>query len=160
MSDVTTERVRARFFEGGSGVAIVVIPVVAILCAIFYQWIVAKLAPFDIKVEDVYTYVFNLFAIEFAALLSLFALFVCRPTSFLERMKNTHAFASIIASTKITMGVVTAAIAITFVFGILRVAPDKTLTIHSVFFLIWAAFASITTAFYGRTVRLIFLSLH
>jgi hypothetical protein len=160
MSDVATEKVRARFFEGGSGVAVAVIPVVAILCAVFYQWIVAKIAPFDVKIEDVYTYVFNLFAIEFAALLGLFALFVCRPTPFLERMRNTHAFASIIASTKITMGVVTAAIAVTFVFGILRIAPDKTLTVHSALFLVWAAFASITTAFYGRTVRLIFLSLH
>lgn len=160
MSDVTTEKARSRFFEGGSGVAVVVVPVAGILCAIFYKTVAAKVAPLEIKIEDVYTYVFNLFAIEFGALLALFALFVCRPTPFLERIKSTNAFASIVASTKITMIVVTAAIAITFVFGILRLEPEKTLTLHSVLFLIWATFATITTAFYARTVRLIFLALH
>jgi len=160
MSDITTEKARARFFEGGSGIAVVAVPLVAILCAIFYKTIATKVAPLEIKIEDVYVYVFNLFAIEFAALLALFALFVCRPTPFLERIKSTNAFASILSSTRITMGVVTAAIAITFVFGILRLEPEKTLTLHSALFLIWAAFATITTAFYARTVRLIFLALH
>lgn len=160
MSDITTEKVKSRFFEGGNKFALVASPVAFILCVVFYKAVAAKVAPLGIKIEDVYTYVFNLFAIEFGALLALFALFVCRPTPFLERMKSTQVFASIMASTRVTMGIVTAAVAVTFIFGILRLEPEGTLTLHSVLFMVWAALAAITTTFYARTVRLIFLSLH
>ena len=160
MSEVATDRPKSHFFEGGNGIALAVGPVAAVLCAIFYKVVSAKVAPLGIKIEDVYSYVFNLFAIEFGGLLALFALFVCRPTPFLERMKTTNTFAAIIANTKITMTVVTIAIAATFILGILRLAPETVMTLRSALFLVWAAFAFITTVFYGRTVRLIFLSLH
>lgn len=160
MSDATTHNPKSHFLEGGNGLALAVGPLAAILCAIFYKTVAAEVATFGIKIEDVYSYVFNLFAIEFGALLSLFALFVCRPTPFLERMRSTNTFAAIIANTKITMTVVTFAIAATFIFGIFRLQPDTVLSLHSALFLVWAAFAFITTVFYGRTVRLIFLSLH
>lgn len=160
MTDVTTERAKSHFLEGGNGIALATGPLAAILCAVFYNSVSVKIAPLGIKVEDIYSYVFNLFAIEFAALLALFALFVCRPTPFLERMKTTNTFAAIIANTKITMAVVTVAIAATFILGILRLDPDTSMSIKSALFLAWAAFAFIATAFYARTVRLIFLSLH
>src|SRR6185369_5722451 len=93
MSDIATHKPKNGFFEGGNRIALVAIPITAILCAIFYNRIAPEIASIDVKVEDVYTYVFSLFAIEFGALLALFALFVCRPTPFLERMKATHTFA-------------------------------------------------------------------
>jgi hypothetical protein len=155
----TSNREKSRFLEGGNGLALITIPAGVIICAIFYSKIGPIIANFNIKIEDVYSYVFNLFAIEFAALLALFSLLACKPTPFLERIKNTHAFASILHTTRITMYVATFALAVTFVFGIIRLEPEGALTWPSILFLGWAGVAAATTAFFVRTVRLIFTAL-
>ncbi len=153
------DKPRYRFVEGGNTVALIVITVALILCVIFYSKVSGRLSGLGIKVEDVYSYVFNLFAIEFGALLALFSLFACRPTPFLERMKSTHAFTAVMVATKITMAVVTLSIAITFIFGMIRLQPDTTFTWPSVLFMAWAAVSAAATCFFARTVRLIFLTL-
>jgi hypothetical protein len=155
----TTTRPRNRFFEGGNGVALVAIPLALVLCAVFYHKVAAIIGGLGIKIEDIYSYVFNLFAIEFGGLLALFALFVCRPTPFLERIKNTNVFESIVVTTRITMTVATVVIAVTFVFGIIHLAPNDTLSLQSILFLIWTGLALIATLFYATTVRLIFTAL-
>jgi hypothetical protein len=157
---MTTEtKASSRFFEGGNGLAAIGVPVLVVLSLVFYSRVSGYVANLGIKVEDVYAYVFNLFAIEFGALVGLFGLFACKPTPFLERIKNTHAFASIMLTTKITMGIATFAIASTFVLGLLRIEPEHTLTLPSVVFLLWVAVAVAATCFYARTVRLIFSAL-
>src|SRR5260221_14736565 len=104
MSEMTREtKASRRFFEGGNGIAAIGVPVLVVLSLVFYSRVSGYVANLGIKVEDVYAYVFNLFAIEFGALVGLFGLFACKPTPFLERIKNTHAFASIMLTTKITM---------------------------------------------------------
>jgi hypothetical protein len=160
MSEMTGEtKTSSRFFEGGNGLAAIGVPVLALLALIFYNKVSGYVGDLGIKIEDVYAYVFNLFAVEFGALVGLFGLLACKPTPFLERIKNTHAFASIMMTTKITMGIATFAIAATFVLGLLRIEPEHTLTLHSVIFLLWVAVAVATTCFYARTVRLIFSAL-
>lgn len=156
MTDIASTKPKTRFFEGGNVVAVIVIPACVLLCVLFYSKVGAFIASFQIKIEDVYLYVFSLFAVEFGALLALFALFVCKPTAFLERIKGTHVFMSIVATTKITMSVVTVAIVVTFLFGIIRLEPEHSLTLHSWLFLAWATLAAAATAFYARTVGLIF----
>jgi hypothetical protein len=160
MSETTNEtKATSRFFEGGSGLAAIGVPVLGLLSLVFYGKVSGYVASLGIKIEDVYSYVFNLFAIEFGALVGLFGLFACKPTPFLERIKNTHAFASIMMTTKITMGIATFAIAATFVLGLLRIEPEHTLTLSSIVFLIWVAVATAATCFYARTVGLIFSAL-
>jgi hypothetical protein len=159
MSDVTETKPTSRFFEGGNGVAAVGVPVLMVLALVFYGKVSAYVGGLGIKIEDVYSYVFNLFAIEFGALVGLFGLFACKPTPFLERIKNTHAFASIMMTTKITMGIATFAIAATFVLGLLRIEPEHALTLPSIVFLIWVGIAAAATCFYARTVGLIFSAL-
>jgi hypothetical protein len=161
MSNVTNTngRVRYRFVEGGNTIALAAITIALILCVLFYGTVSGRVSALGIKIEDVYSYVFNLFAIGFGSLLALFALFACRPTSFLERMKSTYAFAAIMSATKITMAVIAFSIAVTFVLGVLRLNPDTTLTWRSVLFLVWAAVSAAATCFFARTVRLIFLTL-
>jgi hypothetical protein len=155
----TATKAKSRFFEGGNSIAVIAIPILFILCVAFYRRIGAFFSDFNIRIEDVYLYVFSIFAIEYGALLALFALFACKPTPFLERIKNTQTFASIMTTTKITMAVATAVIAVTFVFGIIRLEPERALTLHSILFLAWAALAAVATCFYARTVRLIFTAL-
>jgi hypothetical protein len=152
-------KAKSRFLEGGNGIAVIAIPVLFILCVVFYRKVGAFFSDFNIKIEDVYLYVFSIFAIEYGALLALFALFTCRPTPFLERIKNTQTFASILMTTKITMAVATVVIAVTFIFGIIRLEPERALTLHSILFLAWVALAAATTCFYARTIRLIFAAL-
>jgi hypothetical protein len=101
----------------------------------------------------------NLFAIEFGALLALFALLACKPTPFLERIKGTQAFSSIMLITKTTMLVATLAIGVTFAFGLIRLAPEHALSWHSILFLAWAGLAALTTCFFASAVRLIFIAL-
>lgn len=160
MTEMTAEvRAKSRFLEGGNGIALIAIPMTILLCVLFYRKVSSFFGEFNIKIEDVYIYVFNVFAIEFGALLALFALFACKPTPFLERIKNTHAFTSIMMTTKITMTIVTALIAVTFVLGLIRLEPARTLHWESILFLAWAALAMVATCFYARTVRLIFSAL-
>jgi hypothetical protein len=159
MTEAVNEKPRYRFVEGGNTIALIVITVALIVCVVFYSKVSERLSGLGIKVEDVYSYVFNLFAIEFGALLALFALFACRPTPFLERMKSTHAFAAVMAATRITMAVVACSIAITFIFGMVRLQPDMTLTWHSGLFLAWTVVSAAATCFFARTVQLIFLTL-
>jgi hypothetical protein len=159
MSDVTNGKIRYRFVEGGNTIALAAITIALILCVLFYSKVSGQLSALGIKIEDVYSYVFNLFAIGFGALLALFALFACRPTPFLERMKSTHAFIAIMSATKITMAVISLSIVVTFIFGIVRLEPDATLTWHSGLFLGWSAVSAAATCFFVRTVRLIFLTL-
>jgi hypothetical protein len=155
----TDSKAHSRFLEDGNGFAAIGVPVLAALSLVFYSKVSGYVANLGIKIEDVYAYVFNLFAIEFGALVGLFGLLACKPTPFLERIKNTQTFASIMMTTKITMGIATFAIASTFVLGLLRIEPEHTLTLHSVIFLLWVAVAAAATCFYARTVRLIFSAL-
>lgn len=160
MSEMVTDtKASSRFFEGGNGLAMVGVPVLAVLSLVFYHRVSGYVAGLGIKIEDVYSYVFNLFAIEFGTLVGLFALLACKPTPFLERIKNTQTFASIMITTKITMGIATFAIAATFILGLLRLEPETALTAPSIVFLLWVAVATATTCFYARTVRLIFAAL-
>src|SRR4051794_24974896 len=159
MTDIAASGPKYSFLEGSNLLAAAAIPVGAILCGVFYDKIAHYIAPLGIKIEDVYIYVFSLFAIEFGALLALFALLACKPTAFLERIKSTRAFAAILVATKITMIVVTLALAVTFVFGLLRLEPEHALALHSYLFIAWAALAALATAFYARTVLLIFTAL-
>jgi hypothetical protein len=160
MFEMTTDsKASSRFFEGSNGVALIGALILAVLSLVFYHRVSAYVAPLGIKVEDVYSYVFNLFAIEFGALVGLFGLLVCKPTPFLERMKNTLTFAALLKMTKTTMVITTFTIAATFVLGLLRIEPEHTLTISSIVFLLWVAVATTATCFYARTVALIFTAL-
>jgi hypothetical protein len=160
MSEMVTDtKASSRFFEGGNGLAMIGVPVFVVLSLVFYHRVSVHVAGLGIKIEDVYSYVFNLFAIEFGTVVGLFALLACKPTPFLERIKNTQTFASIMMTTKITMGIATLAIAATFVLGLLRLEPQDTLTAPSIIFLLWVAIAAAATCFYARTVRLIFSAL-
>jgi hypothetical protein len=160
MSEMATEtKANSKFFEGSNGLAVIGVAVLAVLALVFYGRVSGYVATLGIKIEDVYSYVFNLFAIEFGALVGLFGLLACRPTPFLERMKNTQAFTSLLITTKITMSITTFAIAATFILALLHIEPERTLTAHSIAFLLWGAVATAATCFYARTVRLIFLAL-
>jgi hypothetical protein len=151
--------IKTRFFEGGNVATVILLPVLFILSLVFYPSLEHTIQPLQIKVEDLYTYIFNLFAIELGALLALFALFACKPTPFLERIKNTATFASIVANTKITMLLVVIALVVTLALGLVRFEPDEQITIHSLVFLGWCWLVMATTAIYVRTVRLIFTAL-
>lgn len=159
MTMVTTSPAKTRFFEGGNTATLIVVPIALGAALIFYPKIVTWIAPLQIQSADVYSYVFNLFAIEFGALVGLFALFACKPTPFLERIKNTQTFASIVANTRITMFIATVAIAATFVLGILRIEPEQQLTLHSIIFALWCALSVAVTLVYARTIRLILTAL-
>jgi hypothetical protein len=159
MSTTTSSPGRMRFFEGGNTATVISVPCVFLGALIFYPKVVTWVRPLDIQAADVYSYVFNLFAIEFGALIGLFALFTCKPTAFLERIKNTQTFASIVANTRITMTVATIAIFATFILGILRINPEQQLTIHSVVFVAWIALSVAATLVYVRTIRLILTAL-
>jgi hypothetical protein len=150
---------RTKFFEGSNLGAIFVVPVLLAVSMYFYAKIAAHVQPLGIKIEDVYSYTFNLFAIELGALLTLFALFACRPTPFLERIKNTTIFSSIMANTNIALLIAVAALIFTVVLGLLHLEPDATLTKHSVLFLCWFWTVVATTLVYVRTVRLIMIAL-
>lgn len=150
---------RTRFFEGSNLGVVVVIPVLFILSMYFYHRLGAAVQPLGIKIEDVYTYLFNLFAIELGALLALFALFACRPTPFLERIKNTTTFAAIVSNTNIALLVAVFALVFTLALGLLRLEPDVELTRNSVIFLTWFWVVTAATAIYVRTVRLMMMAL-
>jgi hypothetical protein len=150
---------KTHFFEGGNVATSIAVPTAFACAMIFYGKISAAVIPYDISTGDAYSYAFNLFAIEFGALLSLFGLFACRPTPFLERMKNTATFKAIVANTNITLAITTIAISITFAFAILKIQPEATLTGKSVLYLIWCAVCTATCCVYARTVRLIMTAL-
>jgi hypothetical protein len=150
---------RTRFFEGSNLGTVLLVPILLVLSMYFYGRIVAHVQPLGIKIEDVYTYIFNLFAIELGAMLALFALFACRPTPFLERMKNTTVFSSIVSNTNIALIVAITALVFTLILGLLRLEPDPTLTRNSVIFLCWFWVVMATTTIYVRTVRLMMIAL-
>jgi hypothetical protein len=150
---------RTRFFEGGNLGTVLLVPILLVLSMYFYARIVAVVRPLDIRIEDVYGYVFNLFAVELAAMLALFALFACRPTPFLERMKNTATFSSILSNTKIALLVAVGALVFTLFLGLLRLEPAITLTRSSIIFLCWFWFITATTTIYVRTIRLMMMAL-
>lgn len=150
---------RSHFFEGGNVATIFCVPAAVIGVVVFYSKVGAFVRPYEISVSDTYSYVFNLFAIEFGALLSLFGLFACRPTPFLERMKNTMAFRAIVSNTNITLVLSTISIALTFVFGLIKVQPEATLTGNSLFYIFWCGMCFATCCIYARTVRLIMTAL-
>lgn len=154
-----TARPRSRFVEGSNVVTLTAVPLLLLASMYFYADIVAYVRPLEIKIEDVYTYIFNLFAIELGALLALFALFACRPTPFLERMKNTATFSAIVANTNITLAVAVGTLIFTLFLGLVRFEPDVDLTRRSVLFLVWFWTVLSTTSVYVRTVRLIMMAL-
>jgi hypothetical protein len=159
LNAMTTAARRTKFFEGSNLGTVFFVPVMLALSMYFYAKIVAHVQPLGIKIEDVYSYIFNLFAIELGAMLALFALFACRPTPFLERIKNTTIFSSIVANTNIALLVAAAALVFTLVLGMLRLEPDPTLTRNSVVFLCWFWIVVATTLIYVRTVRLMMIAL-
>lgn len=150
---------KVRFFEGSNlGIAFGT-PVLFAASLWFYDKIVAFVRPMGIKIEDVYTYIFNLFAIEIGAMLAMFALFVCRPTPFLERIKNTNTFAAITSNTNISLVLTAIALGATLILGLLRVEPDQHITRNTVVFLIWFWGICLVTVVYVRTIRLTLMSL-
>ncbi len=150
---------KSHFVEGGNVIVFVAVPVVTVLVLVFYGPIALVVAGLGIVYLEVYNSIFNLFAVEFGALIALFALFVCRPTPFLERMRNTHAFTAIVTNVKITIVVSVVCILATMILGLLHVEPGLGLSVRSVLFVVWAASSVAVTFIYGRTIRLIFLSL-
>lgn len=156
---MTTVMRRTKFFEGGNLGTIFFVPVLLAGSMYFYAKISAHVQPLGIKIEDVYSYIFNLFAIELGALLTLFALFACRPTPFLERIKNTTIFSSILANTNIALLAALVALIFTLMLGLLHVEPDPTLTKNSVVFLCWFWIVVATTLIYVRAVRLMMIAL-
>jgi len=135
------------------------VPLGTIATLIFYGRIAAVVSTWHVELVDVYAYTFNLFAIEFGALVGLFALFICRPTPFLERIRSTVVFTAILANVQITMVIATVAIIATFIFGLLRVEPGVVLTVKSAAFVIWCAIAILATCVYARTIKLIMTAL-
>jgi hypothetical protein len=152
-------RPRLRFLEGGTVATIVAAPIMFAGTLYFYRSIAGVIAPLEIKMEDVYTYAFNLYAIEIGALLALFALFACKPTAFLERIKNTATFAAITTNTNITLVMAIVALLATLLLGLVRFEPDNTITLHSVVFVAWFWLIMTTTSVYVRTVRLVMTAL-
>jgi hypothetical protein len=150
---------KSKFFEGSNLGTVLFVPILLALSMYFYGKVAAAVEPLGIKIEDVYTYIFNLFAIELGALLALFALFACRPTPFLERIKNTTTFAAIVSNTNIALLVAVVSLVFTLVLGLLRLEPDPTLTRNSVVFLCWFWAVVATTTIYVRTVRLMMMAL-
>lgn len=155
----TAARFRTRFFEGSNVATTVLVPVLFGLSVWYYPKIVEYVVPLKIQIEDVYTYTFNLFAVELGALLALFALFACRPTPFLERMKNTTVFSAIVANTNIALVLAVVALIFTCALGLVRFTPDLTLTGKSYVFLLWFWIVAATMTVYIRTVRLILTAL-
>jgi hypothetical protein len=151
---------KSHFFEGGNLVTVIGVPILVGCTLYFYQKIGCYIRPYEISVPDVYSYIFNLFAIELGALLTLFALFACKPTPFLERMKNTASFRAIIANVNVTLAISIFALAMTFVFGLLKIQPDVKLTPNSYLYLSWCAVVVTTCCIYARTVRLILTTLN
>lgn len=150
---------KVRFFEGSNTVTAVAAPIFFALSLVFYRKIASYVSPLGIRIEDVYEYIFNLFAVELGALLALFALFACKPTPFLERIKNTVTFSAIVANTNIALVVAIIALLFTFALGLLRLEPSVELTRNSYVFLIWFWIVIATTAVYIRTVRLMLTAL-
>jgi hypothetical protein len=155
----TAARTKSKFFEGGNVAAVIVAPLMFVGALYFYDRLVQAINPLGILIEDVYTYTFNLYAIELGALLALFALFACRPTPFLERMKTTATFAAIVANTNITLVLGVTTLLATFVLGLLRFPPHDIVDMHTVVFIGWCSLVIGTTSVYVRTVRLMLTAL-
>lgn len=148
-----------KYFEGGNRLAVIAVPVFGIGLVIFYDQAATFVGKFGIDAQVVYSYVFNIFAIEFGALLSLFALLACRPTQYLERIRNTMAFRNLMSNIKITLSAFAVCIFYTFALGVLKLEPGKELDFPSMIFLAWFIMSALVTIFYARTIRLTFLAL-
>jgi hypothetical protein len=124
-----------------------------------YHNVSAYVKPLNIDTDVMLSYTLNLFAIGLGALISLFALLASRPTDFLNRIRGTQTFRSLIDNIKITMLFCAVVILVNFIFGVLKLAPEAVLTLGTVIFVMWLALAAATGAFFINTVRLIFLAL-
>lgn len=152
-------KAKTRFFEGGNVTAFLVIPALFVGTVCFYGWVVAAVKPLQIDVADVYSYVFNLYAIELGSVLAIFALFACRPTPFLERIKSTATFSAIVANTNITLVLIVITLMATFALGVVKMWPHDTLDLNSIVFLGWCGLTIMTSAVCVRTVRLMLTAL-
>jgi hypothetical protein len=148
-----------RYIEGGNKAALLLLPIGFGACLVWYTKLAEAVSTYCIDVQSVYSYTFNIFAIELGALLALFALLASRPTEFLERIKNTSAFKQLVANVKLALWCMTICIIANFLLAILKVTPAQVLNVPSILFLLWIAFSLITTVIYGRIVRLIFMAL-
>ena len=160
MADTTSQsQAKSHFFEGANRIVVIGAPVGVLAIIVLYERVATLVAPLRINYLEIYNYVFNLFAIEFGALIALFALFVCRPTPFLERMRNTQAFAAIIFNVKTAIVLSAVCIFASMILALLRIEPTIVRSPESIAFVVWAAFALAVSVIYARTVRLIFTSL-
>ncbi len=150
---------RSHVLEGGNRVAALAIPLALGMAITFYPSLAAVLSPYNIDVQVVFSYVFNLFALGLGALVSLFALLACKPTAFLERIKSTQTFAAVMSNVVVAMIIVAVVLGMTFVLGAFKLEPAPTLTGASLFFLAWSGLAIGATIVYVRTIRLIFIAL-
>jgi|SRR5580704_7152672 hypothetical protein len=148
-----------RYWEGGNRVAIFASAVGVTGVMLFYRKVAAYLGVLNLDTGTIFEYTLNLFAIEFGALVSLFALLACRPTEFLNRIRNTKAFRQLFQNTKITLIICAVCIGGNFILGIAKVEPSKELTLGSGVFVIWAALCVVASICYTRTIRLIFLAM-
>ena len=152
-------RVALKYLEGGNRLAAIVVPVFAAVLLVFYNQVANIVGQYSIDTQVLYSYVFNIFAIEFGALLSLFALLACRPTQYLERIRNTASSQILMWNMKITLTLFAVCISFTFALGGFKLEPEKWLVLRSVIFLVWLAVSALVTTFYVRTIRLTFLAL-
>jgi hypothetical protein len=148
-----------RYFEGGNRWAFLATAVPTAFVFFYYKHIALFLAPHNIDTQNIYAYVFNLFAIELGALISLFALLACIPTEFLRRIRNTDAFVGLFRNIKVTLFLAVCVVLYTFVLGILKIEPSKTLTFPSIVFVAWGFCCALITQFYIRSLRLVFFAL-
>src|SRR4051812_41993964 len=92
-----------RYWEGGNRIAVFFGAFGVVGTLLFYPKISNIVHRLHLDMDIIFSYALNLFAIEFGALVSLFALLACRPTEFLNRIRNTSAFQQLFQNTKITL---------------------------------------------------------
>ena len=124
-----------------------------------YPAVCAFVRPFNIDSDVLLSYTLNLYAIGLGALLPLFALLASRPTDFLIRIRATGTFQRLISNIKVTMAFCSVVILVNFICGVLRLAPEPTITFGTVAFVLWSGLAVATGLFFLKTVRLAFLAL-
>lgn len=148
-----------RYWEGPNRLVGALITFVTAAVLWRYPRAYALVHPLSIDPDILLSYTFNLYAISLGALVSLFALLASRPTEFLVRIRGTATFARLISHIKITMAFCSLVILVNFIFGVLKLVPEPTLTIGTAVFVIWCGLAASTAAFFVNTTRLIFLAL-
>jgi hypothetical protein len=126
---------------------------------IWYDTLVTYFNPLGIDDQLLYLYIFNFLAIELGALVPLYALLASRPSTFLERIRNTSAFRYLISNLLITIAIMAIGVIYTLVIGILKLEPSRHLSTPSFVFLVWICLCCQITAFYVRAIRLSLLAL-